>query len=163
MPFVFDWRGLTDDVLRGVLDQLRSRAGGDPAPRESAAGNPAPVAGTPGLDAWLPPRVGAFARTHLNDRFGGLDQGGIHAAYDAAGHPIRVLVRRCATSAQAAAMAEDAPRDPGHAAWAEDRVWFFISGGTVLGDEDPSFAPGDVAAVGQFVDAYRAQRTGSAR
>jgi hypothetical protein len=42
-------------------------------------------------------------------------------------------------------------------------VWFFISGGTVLGDEDPSFAPGDVEAVGQFVDAYRAQRTGSAR
>jgi hypothetical protein len=159
MPFVFDWRGLADDALRSVLDQLRGAAGA-PSP-----GNDVPVppaAGTPDLDLLLPARVGAAVRTFLNDRFGGLDQGGVHATYDAEGHPVRAMVRRAASPAAAEAMVAGAPNGAGHAAWTEDRLWFYVSGGMVLGDEEPSFGPGDVEAAERFVTALRAQRQAAA-
>ena len=84
----------------------------------------------------------------------------MHAAYDAEGHPVRALVRRTASPSAAEAMVASAPRGAGHAAWCEGRVWFFVSGGSVAGDEDPTFAPGDVEATERFVAAFRAQRKG---
>ncbi|HQR77826.1 MAG TPA: hypothetical protein PLR35_15510 [Burkholderiaceae bacterium] len=158
MPFVFDWRGFTDDALRTVLDQLRGAPG---APTASAEVSVPPAAGTSGLDALLPSRVDGFVRISLNDRFGGLDQGGVHAAYDADGHPVRALVRRAASPAAAEVMVAGAPRGAGHAAWSEGRLWFYVSGGTVEGDDDPSFDPGDVEATERFVAAFRAQRKGA--
>jgi hypothetical protein len=158
MPFVFDWRGLADDALRAVLDQLRGTPNA-PAPSDQPA---PPSAGTPDLDDLLPPRVGGAERTFINDRFGGLDQGGVHATYDAGGHEVRAMVRRAASSAAAEAMVAGAPRGPGHAAWSEGRLWFYLSGGTVLGDEEPTFGPGDVEATERFVAAFRAQRSGMA-
>jgi hypothetical protein len=157
MPFVFDWRGFADDTLRAVLDQLRGASG---VPTVAAEVPVPPAAGTPDLDAMLPPRVGGFVRTFINDRFGGLDQGGVHAAYDADGHPVRALVRRAASPAAAAAMVAGAPVGAGHAAWSEGRLWFHVSGGAVEGDEDPTFGPGDVEATERFVAAFRAQRNG---
>ena len=157
MPFVFDWRGFADDALRAVLDQLRGTA------RTTNAANELPTpstAGTPGLDALLPLCVGGFVRTIINDRFGGLEQGGVHAAYDVKGHPVRALVRRAASPAAAEAMVADTPHGTGHAAWCEGRLWFYVSGGTVVGDEDPIFGPGDVEAAERFVAALRAQRKG---
>lgn len=159
MPFVFDWRGLADDALRTVLDALRGEVAG--ADRNQAPPVPA-HADAAQLDALLPPRVGEAVRTFLNDRFGGLDQGGVHATYDAGGHEVRVMVRRAASSAAAESMVAGAPRGPGHAAWSEGRLWFYLSGGTVLGDEDPTFGPGDVEATERFVAAFRAQRGGVA-
>lgn len=158
MPFVFDWRGFADDALRTVLDQLRGTPNA-PGPSDQPA---PPSAGTPDLDALLPPRLDGGVRTFINDRFGGLDQGGVHAAYDAGGHEVRAMVRRAASSAAADAMVAAAPRGPGHAAWSEGRLWFYLSGGTVLGDEDPTFGPGDVEATERFVAAFRAQRSGMA-
>ena len=156
MPFIFDWRGLADDALSSVLDQLRAAS---TATNEPSA---PPAASAPDFDALLPPRVGGFVRTLVNDRFGGLDQGGVHAAYDAEGHPVRALVRRAATPAAAEALAADAPHGAGHAAWSEGRLWFYLSGGTVEGDEDPTFGPGDVEATERFVAAFRAKRKGVA-
>lgn len=158
MPFLFDWRGFADDALRAVLDQLR---GSSSAPGANDGPTP-PPAGTPDLDALLPPRIGEAVRTFVNDRFGGLDQGGVHAAYDAGGHEVRAMVRRAASPAAAEAMVAGAPRGPGHAAWSEGRLWFYLSGGTVQGDEDPTFGPGDVEATERFVAAFRAQRKGVA-
>jgi hypothetical protein len=158
MPFLFDWRGFADDALRAVLDQLRgtsNAAGANDGPTP-------PPAGTSDLDALLPPRIGEAVRTFVNDRFGGLDQGGVHAAYDAGGHEVRAMVRRAASPAAAEAMVAGAPRGPGHAAWSEGRLWFYVSGGTVQGDEDPTFGPGDVEATERFVAAFRAQRKGVA-
>ncbi len=157
MPFVFDWRGLADDALRAVLDQLR---GAPAAPAAAAEVAVPPAAGTTDLDALLPPRVGDFLRTFINDRFGGLDQGGVHAAYDAAGHPVRAMVRRASSASAAEAMVAGAPGGAGHAAWSEGRLWFYVSGGTVEGDEDPTFGPGDVEATERFVAAFRAHRKG---
>ena len=159
MPFVFDWRGLADDALRSVLDQLRGAVG---APAAVSDALKPPAAGTPDLDTLLPPRVDRYVRTFLNDRFGGLDQGGVHAAYDAQGHPVRVMVRRATSPAAAEAMVGGAPQGAGHAVWNEGRLWFYVSGGTVLGDEDPTFGPGDVEAAERFVTAFRAQRPGAA-
>lgn len=159
MPFVFDWRGFADDALRAMLDQLRGASG------TTAASNQAPIppaAGTPELDALLPPRLGNFVRTFLNDCFGGLDQGGVFAEYDVDGHPVRAQARRAASPAAAEAMVQGAPRGPGHAAWAEGRLWFYLCGGTVQGDEEPSFGPGDIEAAERFVTAFRAQRDGAA-
>ncbi len=158
MPFVFDCRGFADDALRAVLDQLRGTPNA-PGPSDQPA---PPPAGTPDLDTLLPPLVGGAVRTFLNDRFGGLDQGGVHATYDAGGHEVRAMVRRAASSAAAEAMVAGAPHGPGHAAWSEGRLWFYLSGGTVLGDEDPTFGPGDVEATERFVAAFRAQRSGVA-
>jgi hypothetical protein len=158
MPFLFDWRGFADDALRAVLDQLRGTAN---APSANEPPTP-PQAGTSDLDALLPPRIGEAVRTFVNDRFGGLDQGGVHAAYDAGGHEVRAMVRRAASPAAAEAMVAGAPRGPGHAAWSEGRLWFYLSGGSVQGDEDPTFGPGDVEATERFVAAFRAQRKGVA-
>jgi hypothetical protein len=156
MPFVFDWRGFADDALRTVLDQLRG------APGAAADAPVPPAAATPDLDALLPPRVGGCVRTFINDRFGGLDLGGVHAAYDADGHPVRAMVRRAASHAAAEAMAAGAPRSAGHAAWSEGPLWFYLSGGRVEGDEDPTFGPGDIEATERFVAAFRARRNGAA-
>ncbi|MDZ7651291.1 MAG: hypothetical protein U5L03_01325 [Burkholderiaceae bacterium] len=159
MPFVFDWRGFADDTLRAALDQLRGAPG---APTSASDPLQPAAAGTPDLDGVLPPRVGGSKRTFLNDRFGGLDQGGVYAAYDAEGHPVRALVRRATSPAAAQAMVAGAPNRAGHAAWCEGRLWFYVSGGTVEADEDPTFGPGDVAATERFVVAFRAQRKGVA-
>lgn len=159
MPFVFDWRGFADDALRAVLDQLR---GASSAPAMASEPPVPPVAGTPELESLLPARVGEAVRTFLNDRFGGLDHGGVCAEYDVNGHPARVQARRAASPAAAEAMVQGAPRGPGHAAWAEGRLWFYLCGGTVLGDEDPTFGPGDVEAAERLVTAFRAQRRGAA-
>jgi hypothetical protein len=155
MPFIFDWRGFADDALSTVLDQLRGAPGAATAANEAPH---SPAAGNSELDALLPPRVGGCVRTFINDRIGGLEQGGVHAAYDAEGHPVIALVRRTASPSAAEAMVASAPRGPGHAAWSEGRLWFFVSGGSVAGDEDPTFAPGDVEATEKFVAAFRAQR-----
>lgn len=157
MAFTFDWLGLASDALRAALDPSRTTPGTRPADVPAP-----PDAGTPERDALLPPRVGSSIRTYVNDRFGGLDRGGLHAAYDAAGHPVRVMVRRAASSAAADAMVARAPRTAGHAAWSEGRLWFYVSGGTVAGDEDPTFGPGDVEATARFVADFRAQRGGAA-
>jgi hypothetical protein len=159
MPFVFDWRGFADDALRAVLDQLRVTAS---APAAASNTPIPPVAGTRELESLLPARVGSSVRSFVNDRFGGLDQGGVFAAYDVDGHPVRALVRRAASAAAAEAMVEGAPRGAGHAAWCEGRLWFYVSGGTVEGDEDPTFGPGNVEATERFVAAFRAQRKGAA-
>ena len=60
MPFIFDWRGLADDALSAVLDQLRGATGAATAANEAPH---SPAAGTSDLDALLPPRVGDFVRT----------------------------------------------------------------------------------------------------
>lgn len=157
MPFIFDWRGFADDALSAVLDQLRRATGAATAANEAPH---SPAAGTSDLDALLPPRVGDFVRTSINGRLGGLEQGSVHAAYDAEGHPVRALVRRTASPTAAEDMVASAPRGAGHAAWCEGRVWFLVSGGSVAGDEDPTFAPGDVEATERFVAALREQRKG---
>jgi hypothetical protein len=156
MPFIFDWRGLADDALSAVLDQLRGASGAPAAAKEVP-----PAAGTSDLDALLPPRVIDFVRTFLDDRLGGLDRGGVHAAYDVDGHPVRTMVRRAVSPAAAEAMVADAPRGAGHAAWCDGPLWFYVSGGTVEGDEDPTFGPGDVEATERFVAVFRAQRKGA--
>lgn len=159
MPFVFDWRGFADDALRSVLDQLRGAAAAPTAVGDTPM---PPAAGTPDLDSLLPPRVDRFVRTFVNDRFGGLEQGGVHATYDAEGHPVRAMVRRAASPAAADAMVAGAPQGAGHAAWTEGQLWFYVSGGTVLGDEDPTFGPGDIETAERFVTALRTQRQGAA-
>lgn len=159
MPFVFDWRGFADDALRAVLDQLRGAASAPTAASETSV---SPVAGTPELESLLPVRVGGSSRSFVNDCYGGLDQGGVFAAYDVDGHPVRALARRAASPTAAEAMVQDAPRGPGHAAWAEGRLWFYLCGGTVQGDEEPSFGPGDIEATERFITAFRAQRDGAA-
>lgn len=159
MTFAFDWRAVAAEALRAALGQSR----GAPSAATASASADVPVpraAGTPDLDALLPPRVGSSIRTFVNDRFGGLDRGGVHATYDAAGHPVRAMVRRAATPAAAEAMVAGAPCGAGHAAWCDGRLWFYVSGGTVEGDEDPAFGPGDVEAAERFVAAFRAHRRG---
>lgn len=145
--------GLLGQVARQLLERL---GGGATAPAGGSAPVPSPPsAGTPGLDRLLPPVVNGCPRVHVNDRFGGLDQGGVHATYDAGGREVRVLVRRAGSTASALAMVAGAPPGPGRSAWNDGRVWFAASGGTVLGDEDPSFGPGDVEAFDRFLAEFR--------
>lgn len=147
--------GLLGQLARQVLDQLSTGAT-RPAEGNRPAPSHPPEAGTPGIDGLLPPRVGPGTRTFVNDRLGGLERGGVFAAYDVGGHEVRVLVRRAGSAGEAAAMVAGAPDGPGRAAWADDRTWYSASGGTVQGDEDPAFGPGDVEAFEQFVAAWRA-------
>jgi hypothetical protein len=156
MPFIFDWRGLADDALSSVLDQLRGASGAPVAAKELPL-----AAGTSDLDALLPTRMAGCVRTLLNDRLGGLDRGGVHAAYDVDGHPVRMIVRRAVSPVAAEAMVAEAPRRAGQAAWCDGPLWFYVSGGTVDGDEDPAFGPGDVEAAERFVADFRAQRKGA--
>jgi hypothetical protein len=71
---------------------------------------------------------------------------------------VRAQAQRAASPAAAEAMVQGAPRGAGHAAWAEGRLWFYLCGGTVQGDEAPSFGPGDIEATERFVKAFRMQR-----
>jgi hypothetical protein len=113
------------------------------------------------LDALLPTRMAGCVRTFLNNRLGGLDRGGVHAAYDVDGHPVRMMVRRAVSPAAAQAMVAEAPRRAGQAAWFDGPLWFYVSGGTVEGDEDPTFGPGDVEAAERLIAAFRAQHKGA--
>lgn len=99
-------------LAKEALDLLKDKAGidlpvpggGERAPAAVPAGSGPPPAGPvpygldrrplpPGesVDALLPPQVGDFARTRVNDRFGGPRAGGVFGAYAGHGGYVSVL------------------------------------------------------------------------
>lgn len=150
---------LLGQLAQRILDVFRSEGapGRRTGPRPDAAHASAPPATA---DVLLPPRVGPWVRAWLNDGLGGVDRGGVFATYTAEGHEVRVIVRRARDEVEAGRRVAQAPSGPVQRAWRQGAVWYFASGGTVQGDEEPALGPGDAEAFEGFLLAWHAAPQG---
>lgn len=150
---------LLGQLARRIKEQL---LGGHPTsarpdqPLEPEGPSTAPAT----LDTLLPPHVGRWPRAWVNDGLGGLDRGGVFARYAVEEHEVRVIVRRAPDETEAERMVVQAPTGPVQRAWRHGAFWYFASGGTVQGDEDPAIGPGDVEAFDRFLLEWHAARRG---
>jgi hypothetical protein len=195
---------LLDTLKQAVLNALQQRTGIDPGP---VADRPAPQAGATSsraatvppsgpppaqdplglagrrmpagdtVDAVLPPQVGEFTRSRVNDRFGGIRSGGTFAGYRGDGVEVRVLVTLLRDAAAARervreAGAEDGEHGgaqpaqqslgtepsyslaPGSAVWSRGAYCFSASSSDTEGDVPLPATPAQIAALERFIRAF---------